>query len=93
VSRTLKRALATAAVGVSAALAPAGVAHADAPATMTSGPCTLTFVPPRMGRVAVVIGPIIIGGKVISPGVHVENTPLELPTLTITLPGCLPRAS
>ncbi|MDA0165647.1 hypothetical protein OM076_35600 [Solirubrobacter ginsenosidimutans] len=87
-SRTFKRALATAAIGAGAVLAPAGAAHAAAPVTTASSPCTLTFVPPRMGRVVVVIGPVIIGGKVISPGVHVENAPLELPTLTVTLPGC-----
>lgn len=92
-NRTVKRAFVTAAIGAGAALAPAGVAHADTASTTTGGPCTLTFVPPKMGRVAVVIGPIIIGGKVISPGVHVENAPLELPTLTITLPGCLPGAT
>jgi hypothetical protein len=88
VNRTLKRALATVTIGACAALAPAGAAHADAPATTTSSACRLTFVPPRMGRVLVVIGPVIIGGQVISPGVRVENPPLELPTLTVTLPGC-----
>jgi hypothetical protein len=93
VKRTFTRSLATTAVVLGAALAPVGVAHAAAPAPLAGTPCTLTFVPPRMGRVVVVIGPIIIGGKVISPGVHVENAPLELPTLTITLPGCTPSAS
>jgi hypothetical protein len=88
VTPTFKRALATAVVSTSAALAFAGTAHADAPATTVGAPCTLTFVPPKMGRMVVVIGPVIIGGKVISPGVHIENAPLELPTLTFTLPGC-----
>jgi hypothetical protein len=75
-----------------AALAPAAAAHADTRAT-TTGPCTLTFVPPKMGRVLVMIGPVIIGGRVISPGVRVENEPIELATLTITLPGCSPGAA
>jgi hypothetical protein len=85
-NRTLKRALA-AALGASAAFGPAGAAHADTPPSTTSAPYTLTFVPPKVGRISVVIGPVIIGGQVISPGVHVENPQVELPTLTVTLPG------
>ena len=90
--RTLRRALA-AAVGVSAALAPAGVARADTPPITTAPPYTLTFVPPKVGRISVLIGPVIIGGQVISPGVHVENPGIELPTFTVTLPGWPPRTS
>ena len=86
--RTLRRALATAtALGASAALVPAGPAHADTPPPTSSNPYTLTFVPPKVGRILVVIGPVIIGGQVISPGVHVESAGTELPTLTVTLPG------
>jgi hypothetical protein len=93
VNRTLKRALATAAVSATAALAPAGAAHAETPATNTSSaPFTLTFVPPKVSRLVVVIGPVIIGGKVISPGVHVETAGVELPTLSVTLPGWSPPA-
>ena len=82
---TLTRALVTAALGTTAALAPAAAAQAATPAP--SGPVTLTFVPPQVGRLVVVIGPVIIGGKVMSPGLHVENPIVQMPTLTVTLPS------
>jgi hypothetical protein len=91
VSSTLLRVLATTAVGATAAFAPAAAAHADTPPA-TSGP-TLTFVPPQVGRLVVVIGPIIIGGRLMSPGVHVENPTASIPTMTVTLPSWPPRAA
>jgi hypothetical protein len=84
--RILRRVLATAAAGTGVALAPAGVAHADVPTPPAAAPYTLTFVPPKVNKISVLIGPVIIGGKVISPGVYVESPGTELPTLTVTLP-------
>jgi hypothetical protein len=88
-NRTLRRALAAVA-GACVAFGPAGAAHADTPPITPSAPYTLTFVPPKVGPITVVIGPVIIGGKVISPGVRVVNPGIELPTLTVTWPGWPP---
>jgi hypothetical protein len=85
-SRTIKRAMAIAAVGAAAALAPATAGATTTTTTTTAPGGTLTFVPPKVGQIVVVIGPVIIDGKVISPGVHVENPVTQIPTMTITLP-------
>ena len=90
VNSTLKRVLVTAAVGATAAFAPAPPAHAATGPAAAGG--TLTFVPPQMGRIVVVIGPIIIGGKVMSPGLRVESPGVSLPTMTVTLPSWPPLA-
>jgi hypothetical protein len=42
-------------------------------------PVTLKFTPPSVGRIGVDIGPIIIDGKQISPGVHVATPPITVP--------------
>jgi hypothetical protein len=44
----------------------------------SAGSPLLTFTPPKVGQLIVVIGPTIIGGKVINPGLRVTG-PTTLP--------------
>ena len=82
------RKLCLAAAGASALALAAPVAAANAadiPVAPPSGPVShpvLTFVPPSTGPICVAIGPIIIGGKVISPGLHVCTSGASLPPLS-----------
>jgi hypothetical protein len=74
----------------------APVANAtDAPPPATTPPSPLlTFTPPKIGQIIVAIGPTIIGGKVIDPGVHMVLTPAQIPAFNLTvprLPWTLPR--
>ena len=76
---------ATAAASVLALAGPVAAASADsagaAGQSQLPPPPVLTFVPPSVGPICVVIGPIIIGGKVISPGLHVCTSGVSLPPL------------
>lgn len=74
-SRTLKRGVAVATVTAVAALAPAAGAQTTSP--------PLTFVPPKVGPITVVIGPVIIGGRVMSPGINLTLTPPSIPTFAL----------
>jgi hypothetical protein len=83
-------AAAAAAAGLLAIATP--VAGASTSTTPTaSGPPSLplpglTFVPPRVGQLSVDIGPTIINGKVIDPGLHVVSPDVSLPPVSRTLP-------
>jgi hypothetical protein len=87
------RKLRLAAAGASALVLAAPVAAANADATPVTPPPTrasypvLTFVPPSTGPICVAIGPIIIGGKMISPGVSVCTSRVSPPPFVLTFPG------
>ena len=79
-----KLSIAAAAVGALAAAGPVAGASADTTPAATQSPVpspVLTFVPPRVGPICVTIGPIIIGGKMINPGVHVCLAGVSLPPI------------
>jgi hypothetical protein len=64
--------------------APVAAASADtAPAPAAQASPVLTFVPPRVGPIGVSLGPIIIGGRVISPGVNVATKGVSLPSIAV----------
>jgi hypothetical protein len=102
---TAKRLATTAAAtGLLAAAIPAAGAHAATPLPATTLPGLtmpgISFTPPAVGQISVTIGPTIIGGKVIDPGLNVSTTGTSLPTitlppqrlpLTVPLPRRLPR--
>jgi hypothetical protein len=78
---------------VAAVLVPLGlavpVASADPLPTLSGLPApgaTLTFVPPHVGPLKVAIGPIIIGGKVINPGVNVATQGVAPAPIVFTIP-------
>jgi hypothetical protein len=85
---TLKRLATTAAAtGLLAAVIPAAAAHAAAPHPPAALPSLdmpgINFTPPQVGQISVDIGPTIIGGKVIDPGLHVATTGTSLPKIIL----------
>jgi hypothetical protein len=89
---TIASAVSTLAIG-----APVAGAYADGPEPPAPAPLSLAslpinsqllgkmpalqFNPPKIGQIAVAIGPTIIGGKVINPGLHVVSPPVTLPPI------------
>jgi hypothetical protein len=80
---------ATAALLVPLALAaPVAAAQAD-PAPAASLPASsplLTFVPPKVAPITVSIGPSILGGQMVSPGLTVSSPGVSLPPLAVMVP-------
>ena len=82
---------------VAAALVPLGLAahvgaaSADtapaASASPSTGSPTFTFIPPRVGPLQVSLGPTIIDGQQISPGVNVSTPGTSLPPISWTPPS------
>jgi hypothetical protein len=80
--------LATAVVAVSllATAGHAASASADTTPPAVTMPSGLTFVPPSVGPIRVDLGPTIINGKVIDPGLHVLMPGVSLSRMNWTLP-------
>jgi hypothetical protein len=93
--RTRAAVAATAAAGVLVLATSAGAGAAAAPAA--TGPVStpqpvFTFEPPSVGPISTDIGPTIINGKVINPGLHVLMPGVSVPMRWIALPiGSMPR--
>jgi hypothetical protein len=69
--------------------APVAGARANTTPAASSPPAgspLLTFVPPRVGPIGVTLGPTIIDGKEISPGVNVLMPGTSLPPMAWTPP-------
>jgi hypothetical protein len=82
---------------VAAALAPfalaapvAGASAATTPpasAPLSAAPPLLTFIPPTVGPLQVVIGGTFINGRLISSGVNVSTPGVSLPPITWSPPA------
>ena len=82
--RSLPRQLCIAVAAMSSFTLAAPVAGASADTTTPAGsPAApwLTFIPPRVGPICVDIGPIILGGRVMSQGLHVCTQGVSAPPI------------
>ena len=78
-----------AAASMLAVAAPVATASAATTPPPPASP-TLIFTPPKVGAISVDIGPTIINGKVIDPGLHVLMPGVSLPPISWTVPT-IPR--
>ena len=79
------RSLSAAVAAVIALAAPVAAARANTlPAASSPAPTRLTFVPPKVGPLSVSLGPTIIGGQVIDPGLNVSTPGVSLPPIVWT---------
>jgi hypothetical protein len=89
--RTRKLAAVAAALTPLALAAPVPVAGAAptpaASASLATAPPLLTFIPPTVGPLQVIIGGTFINGKLISSGVNVSTPGVSLPPITWSPPA------
>jgi hypothetical protein len=76
---------------VGLALAPVATASAATipavSAAPSPGPAVITFIPPKVSPIQVMIGATFFRGKLISPGVDVSTKGVSLPPIIVTLPS------
>jgi hypothetical protein len=77
--------VAVAAASLLVLAAPVAGASADTTPAAGTSPVS-TFVPPSVGPIGVDIGPTIIDGQVINPGLHVLMPGVSLPPISWTSP-------
>ena len=76
-----------AAVALAGAVGLAAPLSARAATTPPPSSFVINFIPPRVGPISVDIGKVIIGGQVVSPGVHVRTPGTSVPAMTASPPS------